>query len=82
MKNGKDSGPTGITADTFCAMIWRNHDTDDKTTNDDAKILINYVTEILHLFWTGELDIGTWNKGTLSPIPKKGNLANPSKWRP
>eukprot|EP00957_Ditylum_brightwellii_P209929 15364360-Ditylum_brightwellii.AAC.1 len=68
MKNVKAPGLTGITADTFRAMIWRKHDTDDKSANDDAH--------------TGELDIAMWNKGTLSPVPKKGILADPNKWRP
>eukprot|EP00957_Ditylum_brightwellii_P081203 6177593-Ditylum_brightwellii.AAC.1 len=64
-------------------MIWRKkHDTDDKSANDDAIFLIDYVTEILRLFWTGELDIATLNESTLSPVPRKGNLADPNKWRP
>eukprot|EP00957_Ditylum_brightwellii_P149419 11379627-Ditylum_brightwellii.AAC.1 len=62
MKNGKAPGPTGISADAFSAMIWRNHDSDDETANDDANFLIDYVTEILCLFWSGELNIATWNE--------------------
>eukprot|EP00957_Ditylum_brightwellii_P054232 4106764-Ditylum_brightwellii.AAC.1 len=81
MKNGKAPDATGITADAFHAMIWRKHDTEDKTADNDTNFLIDYVTEILWLFCTGELDIVTWNKGTLSPVPKKGNLADPNKWR-
>eukprot|EP00957_Ditylum_brightwellii_P116928 8919716-Ditylum_brightwellii.AAC.1 len=53
MKNGKAPGPTGISADAFHAMIWRNHDSDDKTANDDANFLIDYVTEILRFFGLG-----------------------------
>eukprot|EP00957_Ditylum_brightwellii_P028633 2162998-Ditylum_brightwellii.AAC.1 len=82
MKNGKAPGPTGISANAFRAIIWRNHDTDDKTANDDTNFLTDYITEILCLFWSGELDIAPWNKGTLSPVPKKGNSADPNKWRP
>eukprot|EP00957_Ditylum_brightwellii_P177213 13499810-Ditylum_brightwellii.AAC.1 len=82
MKNGKSPGPTGISADAFQTMNWRNHDSDDETANDDADFLIDYITEILCLFWSGELDIATWKEGTLSPVPKRGDLANPNKWTP
>eukprot|EP00957_Ditylum_brightwellii_P078686 5983191-Ditylum_brightwellii.AAC.1 len=63
-------------------MIWRNHDSDDETANDDANFVIDYITEILCLFWSGELNIATWKEGTLSPVSKRGNLADPNKWRP
>eukprot|EP00957_Ditylum_brightwellii_P028568 2158468-Ditylum_brightwellii.AAC.1 len=39
-------------------------------------------SEILHLFWEGNVDIKAWHKGTLSPVPKPGDLADPNKWRP
>eukprot|EP00957_Ditylum_brightwellii_P070139 5327784-Ditylum_brightwellii.AAC.1 len=82
MKNSKAPGPTGITADAFCAMIWHKRNKVDKTADDDTNFLIDCVAEILCLFWTGELDVAMWNKGMLSPAPKKGNLVDPNKQRP
>eukprot|EP00957_Ditylum_brightwellii_P026062 1970361-Ditylum_brightwellii.AAC.1 len=61
MHNGKAPGPSGITSDDFWAMVFCRPDPDKTGINDDADYLCDYITEILCLFWTGELDIEMWH---------------------
>ena len=51
-------------------------------SNPNAEFLCQYVTDILGLFWTNELDVDSWKTGNLSPVPKKGDLSDPNEWRP
>eukprot|EP00957_Ditylum_brightwellii_P208541 15357940-Ditylum_brightwellii.AAC.1 len=82
MQNGKAPGPTGVTSDVFCAMIWRTFGKDSRVADADTEFLINYIMEILCLFWITDLDIESWITGTLALVPKKGDLSDPNKWRP
>eukprot|EP00957_Ditylum_brightwellii_P145024 11045157-Ditylum_brightwellii.AAC.1 len=71
MANGKAPGPSGVTSDAFCTIVWCKPDPEKEGLNKDAEFLCDYLTETLQLFWLGELDIETWKEGTLSPVPKK-----------
>eukprot|EP00957_Ditylum_brightwellii_P008805 668248-Ditylum_brightwellii.AAC.1 len=82
MCNGKVPGPSEITSDAFCTMFFQRPDPEKSGNNESVDYLCDYITEILHLFWEGNLDIKSWHKGTLSPVPKPGDLADPNKWRP
>eukprot|EP00957_Ditylum_brightwellii_P046491 3528300-Ditylum_brightwellii.AAC.1 len=82
MCNGKAPDPSGITSDAFCNMVFQRADPEKSGINGSADYLCDYITEILHLFWKGNLNIKSWHKGTLSPVPKPGDLADPNKWRP
>ena len=37
--------------------------------------------KFFHSYWLGETDFIEWNEGQLVPVPKIGDLSNPSKWR-
>eukprot|EP00957_Ditylum_brightwellii_P091023 6929828-Ditylum_brightwellii.AAC.1 len=63
-------------------MVFRQPDPDKTGINDNAEYLCDYITEILHLFWLGELVIDSWHTDTLSPVPKNGDLSDLNKWRP
>eukprot|EP00957_Ditylum_brightwellii_P068227 5179380-Ditylum_brightwellii.AAC.1 len=39
MANGKSPGPTGVTLDAFCAMVWCEADLAQERLNDDAEYL-------------------------------------------
>eukprot|EP00957_Ditylum_brightwellii_P126823 9667405-Ditylum_brightwellii.AAC.1 len=82
MANGKSPSPTGVTSDAFCAMVWCEADPAQAGLNADADYLCQYITDILKLFWEGELDVEAWKTGSLSPVPKPGDLFDPNKWRP
>eukprot|EP00957_Ditylum_brightwellii_P084337 6413586-Ditylum_brightwellii.AAC.1 len=71
MANGKAPGPSGITSDAFRAMVFQSRNPDNPETNDCANSLCDYITEILCLFWEGNLDIESWYKGTLSRYPNQ-----------
>eukprot|EP00957_Ditylum_brightwellii_P111473 8502493-Ditylum_brightwellii.AAC.1 len=63
-------------------MVFRRPDPDKTGINADVDYLCHYITEIICLFWTGEHDIETWHTGTLSPVPKSGDLSDLNKWHP
>eukprot|EP00957_Ditylum_brightwellii_P104071 7928825-Ditylum_brightwellii.AAC.1 len=62
MCNGKVPGPSGIISDTFCAMFFQRHNPENTGINDSVNSLCGYITEILRLFWEGNLDIKAWRK--------------------
>eukprot|EP00957_Ditylum_brightwellii_P032460 2459860-Ditylum_brightwellii.AAC.1 len=70
MANSKSPGPTGVTLDAFCAMVWCKADPSQEGLDADAKYLCQYITDVLKLFWGGELDVEAWKTGNLSPVPK------------
>eukprot|EP00957_Ditylum_brightwellii_P050212 3807557-Ditylum_brightwellii.AAC.1 len=63
-------------------MTWTEPDPEEASANDDAEFLVGIIHTMLDEFWTGSLDFESWASGTLSPVPKKGDLSDPNKWRP
>eukprot|EP00957_Ditylum_brightwellii_P057460 4356472-Ditylum_brightwellii.AAC.1 len=82
MANGKAPDPTGITNDALKAMVWKEHQPEDKAANDDAEYLASVIHDMIVQFWNGEFTFESWESGTLAPVPKKGDLSNPNKWQP
>eukprot|EP00957_Ditylum_brightwellii_P010472 793139-Ditylum_brightwellii.AAC.1 len=71
MANGKAPGPSGITSDALKAMVWREHQPDNDTDNDDADYLASVIHAMILDFWNGHLEFHSWESGTLAPVPKK-----------
>eukprot|EP00957_Ditylum_brightwellii_P158540 12067830-Ditylum_brightwellii.AAC.1 len=63
-------------------MVWKEHQPEDEAVNDDAEYLVSVIHAMIVEFWNGELDFQSWESGTLTPVPKKGDLSNLNKWRP
>eukprot|EP00957_Ditylum_brightwellii_P091440 6962919-Ditylum_brightwellii.AAC.1 len=63
-------------------MIWTKHNPDDDADNDNANCLIIVIHAMLLDFWSKNTDFASWASGTLSPVPKKGDLSNPNKCQP
>eukprot|EP00957_Ditylum_brightwellii_P133676 10191666-Ditylum_brightwellii.AAC.1 len=82
MANGKAPGPSGITSNALKSMVWTEATLDDEGANDDANYLVAVIHNMLLDFWKNALDFESWKSGILAPVPKKGNLSNPNKWRP
>eukprot|EP00957_Ditylum_brightwellii_P036459 2760995-Ditylum_brightwellii.AAC.1 len=82
MVNNKAPGPPGITSDVMKAMVWKEHQPENKSDNDDAEYLASVIHTMILEFWTGHLDFQYWESGTLAPVPQKGDLSNPNKWQP
>eukprot|EP00957_Ditylum_brightwellii_P023240 1754044-Ditylum_brightwellii.AAC.1 len=80
MANGKAPGPSGITSDALKSMVWTEVTPEDEGANDNADYLASVI--MLVEFWKSALDFKSWKFGILSPVPKKGDLSNPNKWRP
>eukprot|EP00957_Ditylum_brightwellii_P017965 1353307-Ditylum_brightwellii.AAC.1 len=82
MANGKAPGPSGVTSDALKSMVWVEETPDDEHDNDDVNYLATVIHAMLINFWESALDFESWKSGTLSPVPQKGNVLNPNKWRP
>eukprot|EP00957_Ditylum_brightwellii_P065523 4970206-Ditylum_brightwellii.AAC.1 len=82
MANSKASGPSGITSDALKAMVWKEHQSENKSNNDNAEYLVSVIHAMILDFWTGHLDFQSWESATLVPVPKKGDSSNPNKWQP
>eukprot|EP00957_Ditylum_brightwellii_P003382 256360-Ditylum_brightwellii.AAC.1 len=63
-------------------MVWREHQAENETNNEDADYLASVVRAMILDFWNEHLDFQSWESGTLAPVPKKGDLSNLNKWRP
>eukprot|EP00957_Ditylum_brightwellii_P050033 3792818-Ditylum_brightwellii.AAC.1 len=68
--NSKSPGPSGVTSDACCAMVWCEANPEQAGLNMDAKFLCQYITDTLGLFWDGNLDVEAWRTQNLSPVPK------------
>ena len=66
LKNGKAAGLNGILSEAFKAM------------NGDVR---QKVYQYICKFWSGEADYKGWHKCKCVPVPKKGDLSDPNKWR-
>eukprot|EP00957_Ditylum_brightwellii_P041913 3174639-Ditylum_brightwellii.AAC.1 len=64
------------------ANVWCEADPTQAGLNADAEYLCQYITDVLKLFWEGELNVKAWKTGNLSPGPKPGDLSDPNKWQP
>eukprot|EP00957_Ditylum_brightwellii_P161869 12324266-Ditylum_brightwellii.AAC.1 len=63
-------------------MTWTEPDPGKEGANDDAKYLVSTTHKMPTDFWEDSLDFESWTSGTLSPVPKKGDLSDPDKWQP
>eukprot|EP00957_Ditylum_brightwellii_P147848 11258453-Ditylum_brightwellii.AAC.1 len=63
-------------------MTWTEPDPEEAGANDDMEFLVGTIHAMLVNFWADLLDFESCASGTLSPVPKKGNLSDPNKWRP
>eukprot|EP00957_Ditylum_brightwellii_P136089 10378868-Ditylum_brightwellii.AAC.1 len=63
-------------------MVWTEATPNDEGANDDANYLASVIHHMLLDFWKSALDFESWKSGILAPVPKKGDLSNPNKWRP
>eukprot|EP00957_Ditylum_brightwellii_P043712 3314402-Ditylum_brightwellii.AAC.1 len=63
-------------------MTWTELDPEKEGANNNADFLVGTVHTMLDEFWAGSLDFESWASGTLSPVPKKGDLSDPNKWQP
>eukprot|EP00957_Ditylum_brightwellii_P109680 8366159-Ditylum_brightwellii.AAC.1 len=68
--------------DALKSMVWCNNNVTDETENKDAEFLAEVIFNLLQDFWDSKLDFDTWKKSILAPVPKKGDLSDPNKWRP
>eukprot|EP00957_Ditylum_brightwellii_P173011 13171991-Ditylum_brightwellii.AAC.1 len=82
MANVKAPGPSGVTSDALKAMFWTKQNPDNDADNNDANCLTIVIHAMLLDFWSENTDFTSWASGILSPVPKKGDPSNPSKWRP
>eukprot|EP00957_Ditylum_brightwellii_P157841 12014221-Ditylum_brightwellii.AAC.1 len=82
MDNRKGPGPSSITADALKAMMWKEYQPENELDNNDAEYLASVIKGMILDFWLRYLNFQSWESGTLAPVPKKGNLSNPNKWRP
>eukprot|EP00957_Ditylum_brightwellii_P029086 2197770-Ditylum_brightwellii.AAC.1 len=76
MVNGKSPGPSGVTSDAFYVMVWCEADPEQTGLNIDAEHLCQYTTDILGLFWDGNLDVESWRTGNFSSVLKPGDLSD------
>eukprot|EP00957_Ditylum_brightwellii_P091182 6942156-Ditylum_brightwellii.AAC.1 len=63
-------------------MVWKEHQPENESDNDDVEYLVSVIHAMILEFWNGDLDFQSWESGTLAPVPKKGDMSNPNKWRP
>eukprot|EP00957_Ditylum_brightwellii_P014679 1106611-Ditylum_brightwellii.AAC.1 len=63
-------------------MVWCDNNAEDETENEDAEFLTEVIFNLLQDFWDSKLDFASWKKGILAPVPKKGDLLDPNRWRP
>eukprot|EP00957_Ditylum_brightwellii_P131768 10048553-Ditylum_brightwellii.AAC.1 len=63
-------------------MVWTEDDPEEAADNDDADFLATTLHTMIVKFWEGKFDFRSWESGILAPVPKKGDLSNPNKWRP
>ena len=88
MRNRKASGPSGLKPDVIKALAQEissgNAEIDPNEDKNLSNCFINTIHKYLLDFWNGnnETVIKEWRIGTLTPVPKKGDLSNPNKWRP
>ena len=66
LANGKSPGLNDVPPDAFKAL-----------TVDNLKTLLDF----LNSFWDDEVDFEEWHEGQMVPVPKSGDLSDPSKWR-
>jgi len=45
--------------------------------SENLSTLLNFLDE----FWEGRADFSEWHEGQMVPVPKKGDLGDPDKWR-
>eukprot|EP00559_Dactyliosolen_fragilissimus_P001762 CAMPEP_0184862080 /NCGR_PEP_ID=MMETSP0580-20130426/6610_1 /TAXON_ID=1118495 /ORGANISM="Dactyliosolen fragilissimus" /LENGTH=561 /DNA_ID=CAMNT_0027359803 /DNA_START=327 /DNA_END=2009 /DNA_ORIENTATION=+ len=86
MRFRKAAGPSGLTPDTIKYVSQNTQQLDPELIPQDSQLsneFINILHKIFSDFWHGRINsIESWQHGTLCPVPKKGNLSNPNKWRP
>ena len=42
---------------------------------------LKYIFKYVVNFWNGTVDYWQWHVGLGGPVPKKGDLSDPNKWR-
>eukprot|EP00957_Ditylum_brightwellii_P196692 14986417-Ditylum_brightwellii.AAC.1 len=82
MANCKAPGPSSINTDALKAMVWKEHQQENKLDDDDAEYLMSVIHAMILDFWSGHLDFQSWESGTLAPVPPKGDISNLNKWHP
>ena len=66
LKNGKAAGLNGVPPEAYKAM------------NSDVR---QKVFQHVRKFWSGEADYEGWHSSQCVPVPKRGDLSDPNKWR-
>ncbi len=66
LKNGKSPGLNGIPPEAYKAM-----------NSCTCRRIHRYVAD----FFKGDVDYPGWHQSQCVPVPKKGNLSDPNKWR-
>mgnify|MGYP003333642019 FL=1 len=88
MRNRKAPGPSGLKPDVLKALTQETfYESIEIDPNKDKYLsycFANSIHKYLLEFWNGnnETVFEEWRTGTLTPVPKKGDLSNPNKWRP
>eukprot|EP00957_Ditylum_brightwellii_P167162 12725256-Ditylum_brightwellii.AAC.1 len=80
MVNCKAPSPSDITSNALKSMVWIKENPEDEFANDDADYLATVIYMMILEFWECSFDFQSWESGTLTPVPKKGDLSNPNKW--
>ena len=66
LANSKSPGLNEVTPDAFKALSEKN---------------LSLLLDLLNAFCNEETNFDEWHKGQVVPVPKRGDLSDPNKWR-